>query len=77
VSRSRAKPRHDWASHGADAFRILAQCWREPPKEYVKPQPKPTEPTYQFQPGGRVTCDMSVLDIVMAKMKGRSDYYRG
>jgi hypothetical protein len=31
------KPRHDWASHGSDAFRYLAMGWREaqpePPKE--------------------------------------------
>jgi hypothetical protein len=25
----RDKPRHDWASHGADAFRMLAIAWRE------------------------------------------------
>ncbi|MGA7026551.1 MAG: hypothetical protein WB036_27760 [Pseudolabrys sp.] len=23
-------PLHDWASHGADAFRYLAMSWREP-----------------------------------------------
>lgn len=31
-------PRHDWASHGADAFRYLSQCWRDPPKQYVPPE---------------------------------------
>ena len=25
----RDKPRHDWASHGADAFQVLGVCWRE------------------------------------------------
>jgi len=28
----RDKPRHDWASHGADAFRMLAVAWREQEK---------------------------------------------
>lgn len=35
----RDKPRHDWASHGADAFEIIAQVWRKP--EEIKPPPKP------------------------------------
>lgn len=36
----RSKPRHDWASHGADAFEIIAQVWRTPtiPPEQVKPR---------------------------------------
>ena len=32
----RDKPRHDWTSHGADAFRMLAIAW----KDEVKPIPK-------------------------------------
>jgi hypothetical protein len=36
----RDKPRHDWASHGADAFRVLASRYR-----YVEPAaPKPWKP---------------------------------
>jgi hypothetical protein len=36
----RDKPRHDWASHGADAFRVLASRYR-----YVEPPaPKPWKP---------------------------------
>jgi hypothetical protein len=35
----RDKPRHDWASHGADAFEIIAQVWRKP--EEIKPPSKP------------------------------------
>lgn len=34
------KPRHDWTSHGADAFEIIGQVWRNPPEEKVKPKPK-------------------------------------
>jgi hypothetical protein len=36
-------PRHDWASHGADAFRYLAMAYRE-----MKPEPV-TPPAYDFQ----------------------------
>jgi hypothetical protein len=33
-------PKHDWASHGADAFRYLAMAWREPMQaEDEKPDP--------------------------------------
>jgi hypothetical protein len=32
----RDKPRHDWTSHGADAFRMLAIAWRD---EAEKPDP--------------------------------------
>ncbi len=34
----RSKPLHNWASHGADAFEIIGQVWRNPP------EPKKTEP---------------------------------
>jgi hypothetical protein len=37
----RDKPRHDWASHGADAFRVLATRI----KHFELPPPKPTRPT--------------------------------
>lgn len=36
-------PRHDWASHPADAFRYLAMAWREvvvPAADKPKPEPK-------------------------------------
>jgi hypothetical protein len=33
------KPRHDWASNGADAFRYLSASWRE-----INPEPVPTTP---------------------------------
>jgi phage terminase large subunit len=36
------KPRHDWSSHSADAFRYLAMAWREMQPE--KPAPKPVDP---------------------------------
>ena len=49
----RDKPRHDWASHGADAFRCLASRYRE----FEAPLPKPQPLEYailQCGPGGAV-----------------------
>jgi phage terminase large subunit len=37
------RPRHDWASHGADAFRYLGLAWRQMQPE--KP-PKPPEDSW-------------------------------
>lgn len=36
----RDKPLHNWTSHGADAFRILAVAWRELAETQPKPAPK-------------------------------------
>jgi hypothetical protein len=35
----RDKPRHDWTSHGADAFRMLAIAWKEENKIITKDEP--------------------------------------
>ena len=35
----RDKPRHDWTSHGADAFRMLAIAWKEEAKIVTKDDP--------------------------------------
>jgi hypothetical protein len=35
----RDKPRHDWTSHGADAFRMLSIAWREEEKALPKDEP--------------------------------------
>ena len=35
----RSKPKHDWASHAADAFEIVAQVWKKP--ELLKADDKP------------------------------------
>ena len=41
------KPMHDWTSHSADAFRMLAVAWREELKPKVAAQPKfPVERTF-------------------------------
>jgi hypothetical protein len=51
----RDKPRHDWASHGADAFRVLATRFRyiEPPPP-APPMPK-AEAILMANPDGTVT----------------------
>lgn len=36
----KSKPRHDWASHGSDAFEIIGQVWRNPESEKDKPKPR-------------------------------------
>jgi phage terminase large subunit len=36
----KSKPRHDWASHGSDAFEIIGQVWRNPESERVTPKPR-------------------------------------
>jgi phage terminase large subunit len=43
------RPRHDWASHSADAFRYLAVAWREmqPEKPPERPQPDSWERAFQ------------------------------
>jgi phage terminase large subunit len=33
-------PEHNWASHGADAWRYLSLSWREPMRE-LEPEKKP------------------------------------
>lgn len=35
----KSKPRHDWASHGSDAFEIIGQVWRNP--KALEPETKP------------------------------------
>lgn len=36
----KSKPRHDWASHGADAFEIIGQVWQVPKDQQPKPRPR-------------------------------------
>ena len=49
----RKSPRHDFTSHAADAFRMLALSWREEPKE------RPAEPERAFVvgPGNQATLN--------------------
>lgn len=36
----KSTPRHDWASHGGDAFEIIGQVWRTPYEEPAPAEPK-------------------------------------
>lgn len=52
------KPRHDWASHGADGFRSMAMVYKELPPEPVRERPRALQ--VAPQPGGaydQVTLD--------------------
>ncbi|MCC6984745.1 MAG: hypothetical protein IT535_15895 [Bauldia sp.] len=65
----RDAPRHDWASHAADAFRYVATAYRELAAPAVV-APKPVDLRFEVV-GGRVRSNMSVWDIVEAKRKKR------
>jgi hypothetical protein len=63
----REKPRHDWTSHPADGFRMLAIAWREEaPKERA---PNPERPLI-VGPGNTVTLnDMWAMHETQSKVK--------
>ena len=68
----RDKPRHDWASHGADAFRCLASRYKQ--FEAPPPKAKPEENVIlQCGPGGQVqySAPFSILEWAEAKAKKR------
>jgi hypothetical protein len=69
----RDKPRHDWASHGADAFRVLASRYRyvEPPA----PKPRVVDRVVMMaDESGRVSYQdasglVDVKDVVLAHIR--------
>ncbi len=68
----RDKPRHDWASHGADAFRCLASRYKqfEAPPEKVQPQ---ESVILQVNPGGQIvrSSPFSILEWANARSARR------
>ena len=59
----RDRPRHDWASHGADAFRCLASRYRN--IETPPPKAKPAENVIvACGPGGRVAYAQGGVNIL-------------
>lgn len=64
----RDRPRHDWASHGADAFRTLASRYRDVEPAAEKPKPK-DDVTYEALPDGRVVASMTIREIIEAKQR--------
>lgn len=65
------KPRHDWASHGADAFRTFATQYKRTPQAPPAPKP-PDELQYELK-NGRLVANMSVMEIVQAKMRKKAN----
>ena len=69
----RDKPRHDWASHGADAFRCLASRYKH--FEAPPPQAAPQEPAIlHCGPGGKVVYSegFSILEWANKRAKRRA-----
>ena len=72
----RDKPRHDWASHGADAFRCMASRYRE----FEAPPPKPKEPgdaILQVSPNGRVVYEAGFSVARWAEARARKKRSEG
>lgn len=66
-----ATEERDWTTHLADAFRYLSLAWRDVPI-IEPPKPKPTELQYHVNEAGQLTSNMSVREIVEARMKRRN-----
>lgn len=64
------KPKHDWTSHAADAFRYLAMAWRE----IVAPAPKDDKPSqHVFEVrDGVLRSNMSVREIIELNRRKRA-----
>lgn len=56
------RPKHDWTSHGADAFRYLAMAWREITATAEVSKPKTTDrPTIDVNPDGSINLDIAAM----------------
>ncbi|ULQ46952.1 hypothetical protein JN531_001390 [Flagellatimonas centrodinii] len=55
----RDRPRHDWTSHPADAFRMLAIAWR------AEPPPKPRNPPPRWE------TDLTINELIAANRRKR------
>ncbi len=54
----RDKPRHDWTSHGADAFRMLAIAWKE---EFKPPSPDDALKAISIGDTGNINVSLNEL----------------
>jgi hypothetical protein len=70
MKRFRDNPVKDWAEHIGSAWRYLGLAWSTAVPALKVPE-RPTKLEYAVQPDGRITANMSVLDIVRAKEKAR------
>jgi hypothetical protein len=55
------RPRHDWTSHAADAFRYLALAWAEVSAAPPKPDPR------------RITVQLPTLDELFEYQRRLAD----
>lgn len=60
----KSHPRHDWASHGADAFRTFASRFKEVPPRPIKPKTTEQGLIYEARPDGSVVGNMSVRQLI-------------
>ena len=70
----RDKPRHDWASHGADAFRCMASRYRQFEAPPLEPQPAESV-ILQVNPGGEIvySSPFSILEWANLRAKKREN----
>jgi len=64
------KPRHDWTSHAADAFRYMAMAWKEY-TAHADDKPKTEHLVFEVREDGRIHSNMSVKDIIEMKRRKR------
>jgi phage terminase large subunit len=64
------KPKHDWTSHAADAFRYLAMAWRELTAE-KPPEDKPTHHVFEVK-DGVLRSNMTVREIIEMNRRKRA-----
>lgn len=66
------KPLHNWASHGADAFRGLGMVYKTmpPPKEPARPK----TPAFYAKPDGIITTNMTISELIKHNARKRNDY---
>lgn len=62
---------HDWASHGADAFRYLSLAWRE--LRAAPPPIKPKAEVYIGQPDGTIRSNLTFREMVERQTKRRKE----
>lgn len=65
------EPRHDWASHGADAWRYLSIGWRA--LKAAEPPPPPTADVYIGNPDGTITSNLTFAQTVAERTRRRKE----
>lgn len=63
-------PVHNWASHGADAYRTLAMGWREIPAE--EPAPRSSVDFY-IGNGASIASNLSIREMIARQAKRRKE----